>query len=464
MKVRFGEAQRVDGIGEVGDIVERIADRSARGIAGAMSRMITDGTFAPGSRLPTVRAFAHSLGVSPTTVGEAWLALRRSGGIETRGRIGTVVVGRPGLVVPQRYRDIAEGHGHFAMDLSAGTPDPDLLADLGPLLARVSRQTLTTSYLDNPVIPQLDEVLRARWPFPPEALTVVDGAMDALDRIATQVIRFGDRVLVENPAFPPLLDLLEQLGAETIGLAMDDEGIVPSALAATLPLQPVALFLQPRAHNPTGWSMTPSRAEQLASLLRDRPLTIIEDDHAGDIALSPPVSLGRWLPSWTVHIQGFSKSHGPDLRLAAVGGAAGPIERAVTRRLLGPGWSSRLLQMVLFELLTDPAALDRIADAAQAYADRRARVVAALAARGVTTTGTDGINLWVEVAQERSALVTLASRGIGVAPGTPFLVSPLANDHVRITISSIRGDITPLIDHLATAAAAGHRRNTRVRR
>lgn len=450
-------------IDDTDDVAARIDDRSARGIAGAMSRMITDGTLPAGTRLPTVRAFARQLGVSPTTVGEAWLALGRSGGIETRGRIGTFVVGRPTLVAPQRYRDIAEGHGHFALDLSAGTPDPELLPDLGPLLARVSRQTLTTSYLDDPVIPRLDEVLRARWPFAPEALTVVDGAMDALDRIATQVIRFGDRVLVENPAFPPLLDLLEQLGAEAIGLEMDEAGIVPSALETALQRQPVALFLQPRAHNPTGWSMAPARAEQLASLLRGRPITIIEDDHAGDIARSPQVSIGRWLPGSTVHIQGFSKSHGPDLRLAAVGGAVGPIERAVTRRLLGPGWSSRLLQMVLFELLTDPAAVDRIADAAQAYADRRARVVAALADHGVATTGTDGINLWVEVAQERSALVTLASRGIGVAPGTPFLLSPLDTDHIRITISSMRGNISPLIGHLATAAF-GPRPNARLRR
>ena len=29
------------------------------------------------------------------------------------------------------------------------------------------------------------------------------------------------------------------------------------------------------------------------------------------------VSIGTWLPARTVHIRGFSKSHGPDLRLAA---------------------------------------------------------------------------------------------------------------------------------------------------
>ena len=90
-------------------------------------------------------------------------------------------------------------------------------------MATVSRQSLTSSYLDNPVLPELDERLRAGWPFAAEELTVVDGAMDALDRVAQVVVRLGDRVVVEHPTFPPLLDLLDELGAEVIGVDLDDE-------------------------------------------------------------------------------------------------------------------------------------------------------------------------------------------------------------------------------------------------
>ena len=63
---------------------------------------------------------------------------------------------------------------------------------------------------------------------------MVDGALDALDRIIGVVVRFGERVLVENPTFPPILDLLEQTGASPIGLAMDSSGIVPESLAVAL--------------------------------------------------------------------------------------------------------------------------------------------------------------------------------------------------------------------------------------
>jgi DNA-binding transcriptional MocR family regulator len=442
-------------------IAAAIEDRSARGIAAALSRLISAGELPAGTRLPTVRELARRLGTSPTTVSEAWQTLARVGAIESRGRLGTFVLdgARPGR--PSRYRRVTEGPGHFRLDLSTGTPDPALLPDLGPILGRVAKGVLTTSYLDDPVLPDLDDALRATWAFPPEALTVVDGAMDALDRIASLTLRLGDRVLVENPSFPPLLDLLERLGVEPIGLALDDEGIVPDELAAGLARRPVALFLQPRAHNPTGVSMTARRARRLATLLRSTDVLIVEDDHSGDIALAPDVSIGLHLPQRTVHIRSYSKSHGPDLRLAAVGGAGDVVTEVANRRLLGPGWSSRLLQAVLVELLTDPGAVEAVALARQVYAQRRGALVGALHERGVATTGRDGINLWVEVRDERAAVVTLAAQGVGVAPGTPFLVSPLGQDHLRVTVGLVQSGADELADRLADAAAGSPRAGRR---
>ena len=172
-----------------------------------------------------MRELSRRLGVSPTTVSEAWRRLADVGAIETRGRNGTFVRHPTGPGGPRRYRQISEGPGHFALDLSSGTPDPDLLPDLAPIVAKVSRQSLTSSYLDNPVLPALEDELRATWPFPPEAITVVDGALDALDRVASVVLHLGDRVVVEHPGFPPMLDLLERLACDVVGVDVDDEGL-----------------------------------------------------------------------------------------------------------------------------------------------------------------------------------------------------------------------------------------------
>src|SRR5262249_50837159 len=176
--------------GTVGDA------RSARRIAAVIGRMITAGDLPVGARLPTVRELSARLGVSPTTVSEAWRSLADVGAIEARRRNGPY--GRPpaGPGGPRRYRRITEGPGHFELDLSTGTPDPLLLPDLGPVVSRVGKQSLTSSYLDHPVLPALEEELRRSWPFAPEAGTGVDRAMDAPHPRPQIGLRLGDPVVV----------------------------------------------------------------------------------------------------------------------------------------------------------------------------------------------------------------------------------------------------------------------------
>ena len=426
-------------------------DRSARGIAAAMGRLVSAGELPVGSRLPTVRELSAALGVSPTTVSEAWQLLAAVGAIDARGRQGTFVRRPTGPATPRRYRRITEWPGRFALDLSTGTPDPALLPDLGPVINRVSRQSLTGSYLDHPVLPGLEERLRADWPFAPEALTVVDGAMDALDRVASAIVRLGDRVVVEHPTFPPLLDLLELLGAEVIGVDLDAEGMRPAGFAAALATGARAVFLQPRAHNPTGITMTARRNKELARLLAGTDTIVVEDDHSGDIASGRLASFGTALAGRTVHIRSYSKSHGPDLRLAAVGGAGAVVGAVANRRLLGPGWSSRILQAVLLEMLDHQPTIDAVAAAREEYARRRVVVAAVLTDAGVAVTGTEGINLWMRVGNERAAQLALAADSIGVAPGEPFMVSDDA-PHLRVTVGLIDRDLASVAHRLAEAA------------
>ena len=95
-------------------------------------------------------------------------------------------------------------------------------------------------------------------------MTVVDGAMDALDRVAQYVLRLGDRVVVEHPTFPPMLDLLEQLGCEVIAIDVDAEGLAVDGLreavrpATTRPVPPASCAQPDRCrdlgmHVPRRW-------------------------------------------------------------------------------------------------------------------------------------------------------------------------------------------------------------------
>lgn len=448
-----------------GRIAAEADDRSASGVAAAVNRLIRCGEFPPGTRLPTVRELASALQTSPTTVNEAWRSLSRLGAIRTEGRKGSFVADQPGTQRPTRFWQLAGEGGRFACDLSTGVPDPDLLPTPHNRVAGAGTAEPLLGYLDPPVVGELEEALREAWRelWEPEAVTVVDGSLDALDRVLRHVVSFGARVVVEDPTFPPILDLLDVLGASVLGVGVDQDGMRPDRLRDVLRQHagtaPAAIVLQPRAHNPTGASVTRRRARELADVVSEFPdVTVVEDDHIGAVALAEQVSLASHLPDRTVHIRSFSKSHGPDLRLAAVAGPAELIEAVVARRSLGPAWSSRLLQRLLHTMLTDPASVATVDRAREVYARRRRALVDALAERGVPVPGKDGFNLWVPVADERDALVLLAARGIGVAPGKPFAVAKDSGDHLRITTATLRTEDAPWIADAVAEAASPRRR------
>ncbi len=126
-----------------------------------------------------------------------------------------------------------------------------------------------------------------------------------------------------------------------------------------------------------------------------------------------------------MHVRSFSKSHGPDLRIAALGGPRDLVDRIVARRMLGPGWTSRMLQTILLDLLTDGTSLDAVTEAAAAVLHAAARRSAMRCApRGVA--GHAGrrhqpLDAGAERARRRSC--SWRRPASAVAAGTPFLAA-----------------------------------------
>ena len=429
----------------------RGADLNAAKIAAVIGKKVSRGDIGPGEKLPTVRSLAKALHVSTSTVSDAWKILQAHAVISTDRRRGTIVRSSRGHV-DGRYWHVPVPPGTLDLDLSTGTPDAALLPPLGPALSKMQVDLPMTSYLDAPVVPELAQLLHERWPFSPETLTIVDGAQDALDRVVSAVVHLGDTVVVEEPTFPPIIDLLEVAGANIIGIELDKEGLPLDELEKALEQDPVAVFLQPRSHNPTSVTMTRVRAEGIAELVCGRELIVVEDDHSGEISGAELASIGHFVPNQTVHIHSFSKTHGPDLRLAAIGGAESVLSPLIRRRHLGPSWTSRLLQYLLLSLLTDPAANAMVADAADIYRTRRHALAGALEHEGLHANAGTGINLWIPVPNEQDTLVSLAAHGIGVAPGRPFMVTPPLQDHIRVTAASVGSGYKALAANIAAAA------------
>ena len=393
-------------------LVEAVDDRSAKGIALALSAgdrprrrcgpasgcrrsagsPATSRSHRPPSA-PPGPSWPAPGSSRPTVVAAPGSARPRSGRAATGGpstrRPATGSTSRPACPTPAAARP---ARGDAAGPARRDTPTPTSRSRSYPRCARSSRTS---------------------WPNPAEALTVVDGAMDAHSQFVAAHLRFGDRVAVEQPCFPPLLDLLEMAGVVPLGVGVRRRGARRRRRRAALDAGAKVLFFQPWGQNPSGQSVSTARARgQLAAALAGRDVVVVEDDSAGGTPSGPPVSLGAFLPERTVLVRSFSKTHGPDLRLAAIGGPADGRRADRRAALPRPGLEQPAGAV-------DPAgAADRprargelVADAQATYAARTAAMADALRRRGVDVPGRDGINVWVPVAEQGAALLHLAAAG-----------------------------------------------------
>ncbi|MER6434724.1 aminotransferase class I/II-fold pyridoxal phosphate-dependent enzyme, partial [Streptomyces sp900105245] len=376
--------------------------------------------------------------------------LRERGVIETAGRRGSRVRPKPATTGREELRVEVPAGGR---DLSTGNPDPALLPRLAPALAAAAEQGdhRPVLYGDDPVDAELVRLARAEFDadgLPTGPVTVTSGSLDAIERVLAAHLRPGDAVALEDPGWGSALDLVPALGLRTVPVGVDDDGPRPDDLRRALESGARALIVTDRAQNPTGASVTASRAHDLRAVLRAHPETLlIEDDHGHGIVDLPLHPLAGDTRHWAF-VRSAAKAYGPDLRLAVLTGDGVTVDRVRGRQRLGPGWVSLLLQRAVIRLWAD-GAVDRAA-VAQSYGARRNALVDALATHGVAAHGRNGMNVWVPVPDETGAVARLLQAGWAVAPGARFrLASPPG---IRITVSPLTPeDITPLATAVATA-------------
>ena len=390
--------------------------RNASEISRDVESALRDGRLAPGAALPPVRGLAAELGLSPVTVAAAYRELREKGIARGNGRAGTHITGAP-PIGPRLALTVPDG----VRNLLVGSPDPELLPALPAVTPR------SRLYGDPPVTPRLGRLAAEQFRadgIDPAHLAVVGGALDGVERVFGAWLRPGDRVGVEDPGYPPVLDLLAAMGLTAVGMPIDDFGARPAALQDALARGCQAVLFTPRAQAPTGAAWDQARAAELREVLAGRPeVGVIEDDHAGPVAGATAHTIaGGGRQRWAT-IRSVSKSLGPDLRLATLAGDAVTVSRVEGRQALGTGWVSHVLQEIVAELWAGRSAGKLFARAAARYTERRGYLIDALAAHGVAATGRSGLAVWVPVADELAATTALLQRGWAVAPGERFRIS-----------------------------------------
>jgi len=275
-------------------------------------------------------------------------------------------------------------------------------------------------------------------------------------------------VAIEEPGYPTIMDSFERAGARLLPVAVDECGAVPESLAAALEAGAGMVLLTPAAQNPTGASWSDQRRSELADVLAGHPEVVaVEDDQFAGIAGVRPGSLlgDERLAERVIYIRSFSKSMGPDLRIAAA--AARPRLRALLAeaKSFADGWTSRLLQRTLAGALADEELPELLAKARVSYAERRRLAADALngvlaAHQGSTWCGPDGLNLWVHLPpglDAAEAAERAAAAGVRVAPGEAFFIRPGRSDVLRLNAGSVPAEDAARAGRIAGEAALASR-------
>jgi DNA-binding transcriptional MocR family regulator len=474
---------------------------SYRALADRIRLLVLDGRLPPSTRLPSEREFARALGASRTTVAAAYAVLRESGFLASRRGAASRIQVPPGAGAPgangTRHGGGGPGAGGGAI-MPAADPDDDTLDLCAAALpappgmaAAVEAATCTLpTYLRGhgytPLgVANLRELLAHRYterglPTTPDQILVTGGSLQAFALILRAFVSPGDRVLVEHPTYPNVLEAIRQLPARAVPVPLRpdrrDGWDVPMFEATLRQSAPRLAYLVPDFHNPTGLLMSAGTRERVAAAAaRTRTLTVA-DETLVDLTLDvSPDDMPRPLAAYDRHdrvllVGSTSKCYWGGLGVGWLRAPASLVPTLLGVRAVTDLGTSILSQLTAAELMVrhEPILIERRAMVRR----RRAALVDALAEhlpqwRFALPPG--GLSLWCELdAPVSSTLAVLAGQqGVRLAEGPRFGTDGAFERFLRLPYALPEADLTEAVvriaDVVASLAAEPERRRGRPR-
>jgi DNA-binding transcriptional MocR family regulator len=148
-------------------------------------------------------------------------------------------------------------------------------------------------------------------------VVICAGGASLLVALLTTFAARTDTVVTEALTYPGIRAVCRHFGMPLVGVAMDEEGIIPSALAETCEqVRPRVLYCTPTIQNPTTASMSPQRRLEIAQVADAFDLIVLEDDAYGMLPAEPLPPIATFAPARTFYMASISKGLSPALRIA----------------------------------------------------------------------------------------------------------------------------------------------------
>lgn len=421
-----------------------------------------------GDRLPSIRSLAATMGVSPSTVVEAYDRLAAEGLIRARRGSGFYVspaMTPPfALTAPEPRRDRAvdpfwvsrqsldadesvlkPGCGwlppHWMPEAALrravralARTDGSVLTNYGSTSGSLAlRRLLLMRLAEDAIEASLDQLM------------LTGSGTQATDLVCRFLLRPGDTVLVDDPCYFNFRALLRAHQARIISVPYTLSGPDVARFEQILASERPRLYITNSAlHNPTGATLSLQTAHRLLTAAAAHELTIIEDDIFGDFEPdhSPRLAALDGL-NRVIRIGSFSKTLSASLRCGYIAARPDWIEHLVDLQVATSfGGPSPVATEIVAKVLAGGSYRKHMDELRQRLARARRDVARKLQALGLEPwlMPRGGFFLWCRLAGEQDATVVARAaleEDVMLAPGNVFSVAQAAPDLMRFNVAQL---------------------------
>ncbi|HLX21457.1 MAG TPA: PLP-dependent aminotransferase family protein [Gaiellaceae bacterium] len=309
----------------------------------------------------------------------------------------------------------------------------------------------------------LREWIAERHGVEPSRVVVTSGSLQGFVFLAEQLVQPGARVIVEAPTYDRPIKILRRLGAEIVGVPMDEDGLIPDDLPDG---DPAFLYTIPTFQNPSGRTLALERRQRLVELARDRGLLLLEDDPYGLVRYE-----GEPLPSLfdlaggegVAYASSFSKTIAPGVRVGYFvlpSELAAKIEALAVSTYISPPF---MTQATVYEFIRrgnfEPN-LERVRGLLGARRDAMLDALERHLPEGATWSRPDGgYFVWVDLPHEAPSLAAAEVAGVTFVEGKDFFADGSGGNSMRLAFSFVSPEeIAEGVSRLAPLLAPSYAR------
>jgi DNA-binding transcriptional MocR family regulator len=446
--------------------VDRIVGSKVDTVMATIRQRIAGRSLAAGAKLPSIRGLAATLGVSSSTVVEAYERLVAEGAIHSRPGSGFYVASQ---AAPLSLADIGPKRDRavdpfWVSRQSLEAREDDLKPGCGWLppswlphdamrkaLRSLSRagSPVLAEYGSPLGLPPLRQLIARRMgergiECPPDQIMLTESGTQAIDLLCRMLLEPGDTVLVDDPCYFNFQAMLRAHRAKLVSVPYTPSGPDIDRLGAVLSEHRPRLYITNSAiHNPTGAILSPVIAHKVLKLAEQFGLTVIEDDIFADFEHSPAPRLAAFDGlDRVIHIGSFSKTLSASARCGFIAAKSEWIESLTDIKIATSFGGGPLAAELAYRVISDSGYRKHLEQLRSGLAKATLEVAAKLRQLGIEPwlQPQAGMFLWCSLPGGGDAAEVARAaleRNVVLAPGNAFSQSQTATNFMRFNVSQM---------------------------